>query len=272
MLYTKKIFDYEYPLKEADVCLVGIPFSSTEIGQPVKYGPLFIREAIRNLMGHNPKTGKNIFKKYKFCNIGDIEIVPGSWEKTDKVITDTMKGIFSENKKVFPVFLGGEHLISLSIIRNLQKIRKGLTVVDFDAHRDLLPDWLGEEHSHITWAYRLLKGSKYINMVQIGCRIFEEEEQKNFIKFGVSDKIGKINNPVYLTIDLDVLDPSVCPEVGTQQASGMSFEELKKELMKLKGSNIVGMDIVECASREAETRTAHIAAELIRTVLEIRKV
>ena len=271
MLYTKRTFDYEYPLKEADVCLVGIPFSSTEIGQSVKYGPLFIREAIRNLMGHNPKTGKNIFKKYRFCDLGDIEIVPGSWEKTDKVITDTIKEIFSENKKVFPVFLGGGHLISLSIIRNLQKMKKSLTVIDFDAHRDLLSDWLGEEHSHITWAYYALKKTKGIGMVQIGCRIYEEEEQKNFVKFKVSDKIGKIRNPVYLTIDLDVLDPSVCPEVGTQQAGGMSFEELKRELMKLKGSEIIGMDIVECASREAETRTAHIAAELIRTVLEIRK-
>jgi len=166
--------------------------------------------------------------------------------------------------------MGGEHLISLSIIKNIQKFKKNLTVIDFDAHKDLLPEWMGEEYSHITWAYHALK-SKKIDMIQIGCKIYEKEEQKNFAKFKVSDKIKKTKNAVYITIDLDVLDPSVCPEVGTQQTGGMTFEELKKELMKLKGSDIVGMDVVECASREVESRTAHIAAEIIRTVLEIKQ-
>lgn len=271
MLYTKKTFDYEYPIDKADVCLIGIPFSSTEIGQPVKYGPLFIREAIRNLMGYNPSSKKNVFEKYKFHDVGDVEVVPGSWDKTEDAITSTIADIFSDNKKIFPIFLGGEHLISLAIAKSLRKIwSKKITIIDFDAHRDLLPDWMGNDYSHITWAYHTMNTHNF-DMMQVGCRIYEKEEEKNLKKFKVKNGIRPTRNPVYITIDLDVLDPSVAPEVGTQQAGGMTFEELKKELMKLKGMNIIGMDIVECASREIETRTAHVAAEIIRTVLEIRK-
>ncbi len=271
MMYVKKTFDYEYPLSEADVCIIGIPFSSTEIGQPVKYGPVFIREAIKNLMGYNPQLKKNIFEQFKFHDVGDIEVIPGDWKKTEEVIKSTISDIFAENGNIFPIFLGGEHLITLATVNALQDIRKKkMTIVDFDAHMDLLQEWLGEEYSHISWAFHAMRTGNF-DMVQIGCRMYGKDEERNFKKFEISDKIKKIKNPVYLTIDLDVLDPSVAPEVGTQQANGMSFEELKKELMKLRGLNIVGMDVVECASREVETRTSHVAAEIIRTVLEIKK-
>ena len=94
MLHTKKTFDYEYPVKEADICLLGVPFDSTEIGKSCKYGPLFIRQAIRELIGFNQRTGKNIFTKKKFADIGDIEVVPGSWLKTKQKIIETIKDVF----------------------------------------------------------------------------------------------------------------------------------------------------------------------------------
>ncbi|NOX72003.1 MAG: arginase family protein [Candidatus Micrarchaeota archaeon] len=270
MLHTKRTFDYEYPLENADVCIIGIPFNSTEIGQSVKHGPLFVREAIRNLIGYNPKSRQNIFEKYRFCDAGDIEVVPGSWSKTKDVIISTIRDIFSGNESIFPIFLGGEHLITLATATALKETEgERVTLIDFDAHKDLLPDWLGEKYSHITWAYHLMKTGNF-DMIQIGCRAYDKTEEDNSRRFNISDEIKSIKGPVYLSIDLDVLDPSVAPEVGTQQAEGITFAELKKELMKLKGARIIGMDIVECASREVETKTAHIAAEIIRTVLEIR--
>ncbi len=268
MFHTKRTFDFEYPLKEADVCLIGIPFSSTEIGQDVKYGPLFIREAIKNLTGHNPSAGKNIFTEKKFHDAGDVEIVPGSWKLTEKAITDAIEEMFGENKSVFPVFLGGEHLITLACAKAISEhIGERVSIADFDAHRDLLSEWLGEKHSHITWAYHALKTGKF-EIMQFGCRAFSPEEEKN-MKFGAFDGIKRPDMPVYISVDLDVFDPSIAPEVGTQQAGGITFEEFKKEIKKLKGAKIIGMDVVECASREVESRTAHIAAEVIRSVLEL---
>ena len=80
MLYTKKTFDYEHDLSEADVVLLGIPWDSTETGKSVKYGPLFIREAVRNMPGYDPQSRSNPFQKLKLSDIGDLEVVPGDWD------------------------------------------------------------------------------------------------------------------------------------------------------------------------------------------------
>ena len=93
MLYTKKTFSFEAKLEEADVCLVGIPFDSTEIGNPVRNGPLFIREAIKNLPGYDPQLKRNVFEELSFCDLGDIEVVPGSWDLTNNAIMETMREI-----------------------------------------------------------------------------------------------------------------------------------------------------------------------------------
>ena len=80
----KKTFDYEFPLKEADVVLIGIPWDFSQTGYPTRYGPTFIREALRNVVGYDPDSKVNIFEKLKFCDLGDIEVVPGNWKLTEK--------------------------------------------------------------------------------------------------------------------------------------------------------------------------------------------
>lgn len=262
MLYLKKTFDYEYGVEEADVVLLGIPFDSTQIGSSVKHGPLFIRDAIRNLPGYDPELKINIFEKLKIADIGDIEVVPGNWKLTNKRITDTVKWIFEKNPKAFPVSLGGEHLITLGILQAFQQ--KKITVIDFDAHRDLMPQWLGEDFSHITWAHHLLKDPRF-ELVQIGCRSWYKEEEKFLSK--VEDKIEKTRNPVYLTVDLDVLDPAFAPEVGTTEPLGMSPAELLKNLRAVCKNKVMGMDIVECSSQRTGTQTASMGANIFKKTL-----
>ena len=119
MLNTARTFSFEYDLKEADIFLLGVPFTSTQIGHPVRYGPLFIREAIKNLVGWDPELKVNIFEKLKFTDLGDIEAVPGSWQLTSQAITETLEQAYQENPKAMPVTLGGEHLIALPVVNFL---------------------------------------------------------------------------------------------------------------------------------------------------------
>lgn len=265
MLYTKRTFEYEYSLKEADIVLLGIPFDSTQTGRSTKYGPLFIRESLKNLYGYDKETKINPFTKYKFCDLGDVEVVPGSWKLTKKRIMNTINHIFRENPRIFPIFLGGEHLITLGILTSMKNVlKKDICVIHFDAHRDLSSEWLGFKYSHATWAYHILKDG--FKLIQIGTRSWSEEEE-DIKKFGIKNGIEKMGNFVYITVDMDVFDPSFAPEVGTPEPMGMSPYDFFKKLKLVCKNEVIGMDIVECSSDKVNTTTALLGAEIIKKVL-----
>ncbi len=261
MLYLKRTFDYEYPLGEADVVLIGIPWDFSQTGFPTRYGPLFIREALKNIVGYDPETRTNVFEKFKFCDLGDIEVVPGNWKLTEKRISDTVKSVLEANSKVFPIFLGGDHLVTLGILNSLKDFHPRLTVVDFDAHMDLVKEFLGEKFSHFTWAYH---ASKFSEIVQIGVRSFTREEKEVSKKLRIKSGVKNIRNPVYLTIDLDVLNTN---DVGTPEPGGMDFRELTNILKQVCRNELIGMDIVESAAMKVNSESSVIAANLIKKVL-----
>ncbi len=264
MLYLRKTFCYEHPLEEARVCLVGIPWDGTETGMPVRFGPLFIRGAIRELPGFDPGTGKNPFREVKLTDLGDVEVVPGSWDLTGRAIADTVKHIMEASPGVLPVFLGGEHLITLPVVEGLAGFHKGLTVVQVDAHRDLMPEWMGNPYSHITWAHHAVS-NKMVRLVQMGVRSWNKEEEPLISR--VRESLEGVEGPVYLSVDMDVLDPSHAPEVGTPEPGGMNPEELFRIVRRVSGMGLVGMDIVECASQRVGTQTANLAARVFREML-----
>ena len=263
MLYVKRTFDFEFPVEESDVALLGIPWDFSETGKPTRFAPVFIREAIKNLFGYDPKTKKNIFKIYKFCDLGDVEVVPGNWSLTYSRIKDTIKQIFQSNPNIFPVFLGGDHLITLGILRSLKLFYEKITIIDFDAHRDLYPNFLGGKFSHLTWAYHVAK-DKSFELVQIGTRAWSGEEERILKKCRIKSTLRGIKNPIYLTFDLDVLDIS---DVGTPEPSGMKFEELVKIIGRIPKDRIIGMDIVEGAPDNFYSRSSVAAANIIKYVL-----
>lgn len=264
MLYLRKTFCYEHPLEEARAALVGIPWDSTETGMPVRFGPLFIREAIRSLTGHDPGTRTNPFESLKLTDLGDVEVVPGSWKLTREAIEDTVRHILNTNPRTIPVFLGGEHLITLPVAELLAGHHKSLTVVHLDAHRDLMPEWMGNPFSHITWAHHAVS-NKNIRLIQLGVRSWNKEEEASISR--VSETLEGLEGPVYLTVDLDVLDPSHAPEVGTPEPGGMNPQELFRTVREVSSKGLAGMDIVECASQRVGTRTATLAANVFREAL-----
>ncbi|RLI99573.1 MAG: hypothetical protein DRP03_03145 [Candidatus Aenigmatarchaeota archaeon] len=265
MLYTTRTFNYEYSMREADVVLLGIPFSSTEIGNDTRHGPLFIRNAIKMVTGYDSELGVNPFKKFKFHDAGDVEVVQGNWKITEKRIIDTVDEIFNTKRSIFPVFIGGEHLITLAIVNALKKIFGNFTIVQLDAHADLMNDWMGSKYSHITWAYHVLK-DEALELVQIGVRSFSEHEKDIVKRLRKSIKGEK---PLYLTIDLDVIDGAICNDVGTPEIGGMKVEELMQCLARVFKNKVIGMDIVECAARCVDSKSALIAANIIKRCLAL---
>jgi len=269
MIYTIRTFPVEYLLEEANFCLVGIPWDSTETGKSVKHGPLFIRESLKGLPGDDPGTGKNVFES-KFTDLGDVEIVPGNWSLTRERILDTVDYIFKKNAKVFPIFLGGDHLITLATLEALKKQHNELTVVHFDAHADVSSEWMGEKYSHITWGYHAVKNLG-VKLVQLGVRSWTNEEEKLREELMIKNSLEGIGGKVYITVDMDVFDPGFAPEVGTPEPMGMDPKEFFSLLKKVCENKIVGMDIVECSSTKVGTPTALLGAQIIKKVVVWKK-
>ncbi len=266
MLYASNTFvSYNYPLKEADVAFLGIPFASTSISAGSIYGPLMVRESLKLMEDYIPEKNENLFGRMKVCDLGDIEIVPGSFELTAKRIRETIGDIKAENKKAFVICIGGEHSITLPIAEAM----KPKTIIQLDAHSDTRKDYLGA-HSHQAWAYH---ASKFSKILQIGVRTWNKEEM-DFVKSGGASALSveefmksriKIERPVHLSIDMDVFSPAFV-ETGLPEGS-LTPEEVFGVLKKIPCDS---MDITEIADNKLPSKTGFLAAEMIKMVLAKR--
>jgi agmatinase len=257
-LYTRKSFLWvEYPLEEADVCFLSIPFDSTTTGfSTSKLAPFCIKECLKNKEGYDIKTEINPFRKLKMCDLGELEIVPGNFKLTSERIRETVKKIFEVNSKILLIILGGEHLITLPII---ESFKERFDLVQFDAHRDFRKDYLGSKYAHNTWAFHASKLKNCKKITQFGIRSYSEEEKK--IK--INEDLSKVSEPLYITFDMDVFDPSIAPEVNNPEANGLFFEEVERIFRELCRKRIIGLDVVECCATSPLNITATTAADLI---------
>ncbi len=263
MFYTSNTFvSYNYPLGEADVVFLGIPFASTSISKNSIYGPLMVREALK--LTEDFIDDVNLFEKLKVCDLGDLEVVPGSYELTAKRIKETLQDIMNENKRAFPIFVGGEHSITLPIVETLRP----RTIIQLDAHADLRKDYLENRYSHQAWAYHASGLSK---IIQVGVQSWNKEEaeiikERNIECFSIDDFLKreiKLEKPVHLTIDMDVFDPSYV-ETGLPEGSAKP-EEIMAVLEKI---NCLSLDIVEIADDRLPSKTGFLAARIIKNVLK----
>ena len=257
IFYLNNSFTTNYPLEEADVCFVGIPFDSTALAEGnQRFGPVTIRQALKTSQGNVPETGVNPLKELKIADLGDLEWVPGDFGETSDRIKETVEEILEVNKDVFPVFLGGEHTVSLPLIESLDP----KTVVQMDAHADLEGEYQGNRYAHDTWAYHLTQKTD-VELVQIGVRSFSEanEERVNEIRNEVEDLEG----PVYISVDMDIFDPRYAPDVGYPEENGMEPEEVFEIIDKIFQNDVSGMDVCEIASKELNNRTSVLASKVI---------
>ncbi|MBU5678276.1 MAG: arginase family protein [Candidatus Aenigmatarchaeota archaeon] len=266
LLYVTTSFAYNYPLEEADVIFLGIPFSSTSISESSRYAPTIVRESMKLIEGYSKKFNLNIFKSIKFCDLGDLEVVQGNYFRTAERLIETIKEIKERNPKAFLIFIGGEHLITLPIIETLNP----KSIISFDAHCDARKEYLGEEFTHATWAFHAAKKAK---IYYYGVRSFSEEEKDNFDFKALREE--SIENPVYITIDVDVFDPSYVetglPTFG-ESGKGISPKEFFNIIENIiKSQTLIAFDIVEISDNEIPSKTAMLASEIIKEVLAAMK-
>ena len=244
--------DNEY--KESSIVLFGAPFDGTTSYRP---GARFASNAMRNesigIETYSPYLDKDL-EDYKIFDGGDLEFGFGNPAKVVAKIKEYISNILKDNK--IPAMIGGEHLVTLGAVQAAFEKYNDLHIIHFDAHADLRDKYLDESLSHATVMHRIWDIVGDNKIFQFGIRSgekYEFEFAKNHTymnKFDMKtldDIINKLKNkPVYITIDLDVLDSSVFPGTGTPEAGGITFKELVNAVMMFQNlENIVAFDINE---------------------------
>lgn len=254
---------YELPFQsctseyqEAEVVLFSAPLDTTTSFRP---GTRFAGNAIRvdsiGLEWYSPYMDMDL-KEQLTCDIGDLDLPIGDVKGSIEIINQTATKVIADSKR--PIMIGGEHLVSLGVVQALVKKYPNLHIIHLDAHTDLRDEFFGMSLSHATVIRRIydLVGKNKIFQfgIRSGDRIeFQWAKTNTYLqKFnldGLDNVISKIKDqPVYITIDLDVLDPSVFPGTGTPEAGGITYNELLGALQSFRSlNNIVGCDMVELA-------------------------
>ncbi len=267
-------------IKENSFGIIGVPFdSTTSYHSGARLGPIVVREASFGFEKYNTIFNKELTAE--FYDFGDVNVVPGNCEATCGIVEDTVNEILDLNLK--PIIIGGEHSASIGAIRALAEKHERLTVIHLDAHRDLAFDFIGEKYSHATVMRRAHEMG--VNLVQIGIRsssAAEEEYVKstyNIQTFKNKDThkhmdaieyyIANIDGPIYISVDMDVVDPAIAPSVGNPAPGGLFVSEIENILETLSHKNIVGLDVVETATDRLGENTAVVAAKIIYDFLTL---
>ncbi|MCR4881593.1 MAG: agmatinase [bacterium] len=258
-----------------DWVMIGLPYDGTCSNKPgARFASQAMRTASWGLEEYSPIADRD-FNDVKFFDAGDLEFSLGNRESSLNLIENNVREILKDGKKSFGI--GGEHLVTYPEIKAYKEKYPNLAVVHFDAHCDLREDYLGEKLSHACVMRRVVELVGKENLYQIGIRSGEIEEyrwmkENNTLISSMekaSEIFGKIKDqPVFITLDVDVLDTSVMPATGTQEAGGMTVNELISWLLLLRKNNVVGMDLVELSpDYDASGASTATAAKLAREML-----
>lgn len=263
---------------DAKIVLFGAPFDSTTSFRPgARFGPSAIRHESFGLEVYSPYQDAEITDVPVFDS-GDIELCFGDTGLALNGVRARTEEILRDGK--IPFLIGGEHLVTLGAMRAACVKYPDLHVVHFDAHADLRDDYLGAKLSHACVIRRThdLVGDGRIH--QFCIRSGEKSEfefaraHTDFHPFGfagleaVVDELRETGAPVYLTVDLDCLDPSVFPGTGTPEAGGVSFRELLGAILYVCKANIVAADVNELApALDQSGASTATACKIVREML-----
>lgn len=238
---------------ESKIVIFGAPFDSTTSYRPgARFASRHMRAESYGLETYSPYQGLDT-EDAKIFDSGDLELSFGDTRSALSDITDRTREILNADK--LPFMIGGEHLVTLGAVRAVAEKYSDLYIIHFDAHADLRDDYLGAKLSHACVLRRCWEIVGDGHIFQFGIRSGDRTEfewGRNHVKTrlfdfeGLADAVERLKGKsVYLTIDLDVLDPSVFPGTGTPEAGGVTFAELLDAILLVSKLNIVGMDINE---------------------------
>ncbi len=262
----------------AKVFLQSIPYDGTSTwGKGADKGFEKFLDALENMELYDIETHTEVYQN-------GIHILPplinfNTPESMFNVVYKTTKTLLEKDK--FLTFFGGEHSISIGIIKAFYEKFRNLSVLHIDAHADLRPIYLGSAYNH---ACALHDASKNCNLVQVGVRSMDVDEVEHMSKDQVyfaekihgktqwmTDSINQLSNEVYITFDLDAFDPSIMPSTGTPEPGGLLWNDITKYLkMVFESKNVVGFDIVELAPIDGLTHPDFLVAKLYYKMLSYK--
>lgn len=271
-IFTFIGFDNEF--EESQIVLFGAPFDGTTSFRPgTRFAPNIMRNDSFGLETYSPYLNKDL-EDYMLFDSGDLDFPFGNPQKIIDMIKEHSKAIVNAGK--IPFMIGGEHLVTLGSVQSVYEKYNDLHIIHLDAHADLREDYMGQKLSHATVLRRCHDFLGDGRIHQFGIRSGTKEEftwakdhvdMHPFSLDGLKEVIDELKDkPVYITIDLDVLDPSIFPGTGTIEPGGISFLELVgafKEFSRL--NNIVGMDAVELSPHYDQSgMSTAVACKVIR--------
>jgi len=268
---------FEDAFVESKAVLFGVPFDGTTSFKPgARFAPSAMREDSWAIESYSPYLDKDL-EDIKLFDYGNLELPFGDKMNALAMIEEIVDEIVESDKK--PIMIGGEHLVSYAPVKSLVKKYPDLNIIHFDAHTDLREDYLGEEFSHATVLRRIydLVGDGKLNQFCIRSGLKEEfewaKEHAHLEKFTfhtLEERVDAlINEPVYITIDLDVFDPSVFPGTGTPEPGGINFHQMLEIIGILsKLENVVGLDVVELSPKhDASGVSTAVACKTLRELV-----
>ncbi|NEU30450.1 agmatinase [bacterium LRH843] len=279
--YSGKVFIMSRPnYEESQAVIYGMPMDWTVSFRPgSRFGPMRIREASLGLEEYSPYMDKHL-EEVNYFDAGDIPLPFGNAARSLELVEEYVDTLLADGK--FPLGLGGEHLLSWPIFKAMYKKYPDLAIIHIDAHADLREEYEGEPLSHSTPIRKAcgLIGAK--NVYSFGIRSgmreefqFAKESGMYMAKFDVASPLKEIlpllaGRNVYVTIDIDVLDPAHAPGTGTAEAGGITSKELLEAIVAIADSDVrvVGADLVEVAPAYDPSEQTQIAAsKFVREML-----
>jgi len=259
----------------AHLVLFGCPFDSTISFRPgSRFGPQAIRAVSDVLETYCPVLDRDL-EDVTFADVGDLPLPPGDSRAALNMVRHLAAEIHAG--KQIPAGLGGEHLLTLPLVEAAIEAHPNLVVLQFDAHMDMREDYLGVELSHATVMRKICDIIGPQRILQVGPRSGTRAE------FAAANRLGNLktirvtgaeiaewigDRPVYVTVDLDVLDPSVFPGTGTPEPGGVDFATLQIWIAALAGKQWVGWDVMELSPVYDPTQvSAVVAAKVVRTMI-----
>jgi agmatinase len=270
---------YSQDLSDVKAYFIGIPFDTGVSYRPgARFGPSSIRQGSRLLRPYNYFVDAHPFDDLNVCDYGDVDIVPGYIMDSMRLIEKKMKSL---GKGPIPFVAGGDHSITLPMLRVMKKLHGRVNLIHLDSHFDFWDKyWEGKIYTHGTWLRRAREENLLKDVVQAGIRgpFFSKEDVKDAKKLGVKSfttldvkrkfkqvvkTIKELQGKTYISLDIDVADPAFAPGTGTPETGGLTSLEVM-ELVRAMDVDLAGFDVVEVSPPyDVSELTSLLAANLI---------
>ena len=271
---------------------IGVPFDGgTTFYTGARLGPQFIRSESRLLRPYNAELDTYPFRVLRAVDYGDVDVVPTSVAKTLDRIEEVVNDVISQGTT--PFIAGGDHSITLGVLRAVGRKFKPL-VLHFDSHLDYWDEYWGERYTHGTWLRRAIEEGLISGVVQVGIRgpqydksdfdyakdspvpirtIMMSEVEAKGVSWLINELRGVLKGPVYITFDIDSVDPAYAPGTGTREPGGFTSREVLTIIRSLAQASfeLVGFDLVEVSPPlDVANITSLLAANIIYQAMSVK--